>query len=289
MSRKFPIVAVTGSSGAGTSSTKPLFETLFRRHDLTAAFVDGDSFHVYERAQMQTVLDRARIRGENFSHFGPAANLWDRLETLFREFGQTGSGTVRQYLHTEAEAIAAGQGVGTFTPWARLPAGTQVLFYEGLHGGVVTEEHDIAGHVDLLVGMTPTVNLEWIQKIRRDTQSRGYEPDDVMNTILRRMPDYARYIAPQFSRTDVNFQRVPLVDTSNPFVLQDIPTEEESLLVVHLNARGRVGGSVDAFVAGLPGAFRSRPDTFVVPGARMHEVMERVLGPAVEKLARERQ
>lgn len=285
MSRKFPIVAVTGSSGAGTSSAKPVFETLFMRHGMTAAFVDGDSFHAYERAQMQTVLDRARIRGENFSHFGPAANLWDRLETLFREFGATGSGLTRQYLHTEAEARATGQSVGTFTPWKRLASGTQALFYEGLHGGIVTEEHDVASHVDLLVGMTPTVNLEWIQKIRRDTQSRGYEPEDVMNTILRRMPDYARYMAPQFSRTDVNFQRVPLVDTSNPFVLQDIPSEEESLLVVHLNPRSRVGDSVDAFLADVPGAFRSRPDTFVVPGGRMNEVMERVLSPAIERLA----
>jgi phosphoribulokinase len=288
MSKRFPIIAVTGSSGAGTSSAKPLFETLFRRSNIAAAFVEGDSFHVYERAQMQTVLDRARIRGENFSHFGPAANLWDRLETLFREFGEKGTGVTRQYLHTEAEARAAQQAVGTFTPWTKIAAGTEVLFYEGLHGGVVTEEYDIAGHVDLLVGMTPTVNLEWIQKIRRDTQSRGYEPEDVMNTILRRMPDYARYIAPQFSRTDVNFQRVPLVDTSNPFVLQDIPSEDESLLVVHLSPRGRVGGSVDSYLADLPGAFRSRPDTFVVPGARMAEVMERVLGPAIEKLARER-
>jgi phosphoribulokinase len=285
VSAKFPIVAVTGSSGAGTSSTKPVFETLFMRNGLAAAFVEGDSFHSYERAQMQTVLDRARIRGENFSHFGPAANLWDRLEALFREFGETGGGLTRQYLHTDAEGRAAGQAVGTFTPWKRLEPGAQVLFYEGLHAGVVTDEHDIASHVDLLVGMTPTVNLEWIQKIRRDTQSRGYEAEEVTRTILRRMPDYARYIAPQFSRTDVNFQRVPLVDTSNPFVLQDIPSEEESLLVVHLNPQSRVGDSVDAFLADLPGAFRSRPDTFVVPGGHMAEVMERVLGPAIARLA----
>ena len=285
MSAKFPIVAVTGSSGSGTSSTRPVFETLFMRSGLAAAFVEGDSFHSYERAQMQTVLDRARIRGENFSHFGPAANLWDRLDSLFREFGEKGSGMVRRYLHTEAEARAASQAVGTFTPWARLPDGIQALFYEGLHGGVVTEEYDIAGQVDLLVGMTPTVNLEWIQKIRRDTQSRGYEAEEVSRTILRRMPDYAAYIAPQFSRTDVNFQRVPLVDTSNPFLLQDIPSDEESLLVVHLNPQGRIGSNVDGFLADLPGAFRSRPDTFVVPGARMNETMERVLGPAIDKLA----
>ena len=285
MSAKYPIVAVTGSSGAGTSSTRWLFAKAFARLGLKAAFVDGDSFHAYDREQMRTVLERARIRGENFSHFGPAANLWDRLETLFRDFGEKGTGSVRRYLHTDAEAREAGLPVGTFTPWAPLPAGTQVLFYEGLHGGIVTDEHDVAAHADLLVGMTPTVNLEWIQKIRRDTDERGYDAGEVLRTILRRMPDYANYIAPQFSRTDVNFQRVPLVDTSNPFVLQDIPAADESLLVIHVNPRGRVPVDFDELLAGLQGAFRSRPDTLVVPGEQMAQAMEQVLVPALERLA----
>jgi len=289
MSSKFPIVAVTGSSGAGTSSTRWLFARAFTQLGLKAAFVDGDSFHAYDREQMRAVLERARIRGENFSHFGPAANQWDRLEALFRDFGEKGTGSVRSYLHSEAEARHAGLPVGTFTPWAPLPAGTQVLFYEGLHGGVVTDELDIAGHADLLVGMTPTVNLEWIQKIRRDTDERGYDAQEVMRTILRRMPDYAQYIAPQFSRTDVNFQRVPLVDTSNPFIPQDIPGAEESLLVIHVNARGRLPVDFDEMLAGLQGAFRSRADTLVVPGEHMAQAMEQVLMPALERLAAGRQ
>jgi len=285
VSAKFPIVAVTGSSGAGTSSTRPLIEKALARLKLQVAFVDGDSFHAYDREQMRAVLERARIRGENFSHFGPAANLWDRLEALFRSFGESGTGSVRRYLHTEAEAREAGLPVGTFTPWAPLPAGTQVLFYEGLHGGVVTDEHDIAGQVDLLIGMTPTVNLEWIQKIRRDTDERGYDAQEVSRTILRRMPDYAHYIAPQFSRTDVNFQRVPLVDTSNPFTLQEIPGPGESLLVIHVNERGRLPVDFDELLGGLQGAFRSRADTLVVPGELMAHAMERVLAPALERLA----
>jgi phosphoribulokinase len=231
------------------------------------------------------VLERARFRGENFSHFGPGAILWDRLEALFRDFGERGGGSVRHYLHTEAEAIEYGLPVGTFTPWAPLPGGTQVLFYEGLHGGVVTDEHDVAAQVDLLVGMTPTVNLEWIQKIRRDTDERNYDAEEVLRTILRRMPDYATYIAPQFLRTDVNFQRVPLVDTSNPFILQDIPKAEESLLVIHVNERGRLPGDFDELLAGIDGAFRSRRDTLVVPGEHMGQAMEAVLFPALQRLA----
>ena len=292
MSARFPIVAVTGSSGAGTSSTRPLFEKMFARLGLAAAFVDGDSFHAYDREQMRVVMERAQIRGENFSHFGPAANLWDRLDALFRDFGGTGTGSARRYLHTEAEAGEAGQAVGAFTDWAPLPEGTQVLFYEGLHGGIVTDEHDVAGHVDLLVGMSPTVNLEWIQKIRRDTDERGYDAGEVLRSILRRMPDYAQYIAPQFLRTDVNFQRVPLVDTSNPFVPQEIPRLEESLLVIHVNQRGRLPvdpstglrTGFDDLLASVTGAFRTRPDTLVVPGEHMALAMEEVLAPALERI-----
>ncbi len=287
VSAKHPIIAVTGSSGAGTSRTRPLFEQLFEKLGLRAAFVEGDSFHAYNREQMQAVLHRARIRGENFSHFGPAANLWDRLETLFRSYGEKGAGQVRRYLHTEAEASDGGHAVGTFTPWEPLPP-SDVLFYEGLHGGVVTEEHDVARHVDLLIGMTPTVNLEWIQKIRRDTDERGYDAKGVTHTILRRMPDYVNYIAPQFSRTDVNFQRVPLVDTANPFVLQDIPKPEESLLVIHLNPGSRIPSDFDELLADLPGAFLSRPGTLVAPGEHMAQAMELILTPALETLARSR-
>ena len=288
MSAKFPIVAVTGSSGSGTSRTRFLFEKMFANLNLKAAFVEGDSFHAYDREQMRAVLERSRIRGENFSQFGPAANLWDRLDALFRDFGENGTGSVRSYLHTEAEARAAGLPVGTFTPWAPLTAGTQILFYEGLHGGIVTDEFDIAGQVDLLVGMTPTVNLEWIQKIRRDTDERGYDEREVLRTILRRMPDYAQHIAPQFSRSDVNFQRVPLVDTSNPFTLQDIPSAEESLLVIHLNEKGRIPVDFDELLASVDGAFRSRKDTLVVPGEHMARAMEEVLAPALERLAKAR-
>jgi phosphoribulokinase len=285
VSARFPIVAVTGSSGAGTSSTRGLFARLFERLQLKAHFVDGDSFHVYDREQMRAALERARIRGEPFSHFGPAANQWDKLEALFRDFGESGTGLVRRYVHTEAESRELGAPAGMFTPWAPLPTGTEVLFYEGLHGGVTTDEHDIAAQVDLLVGVTPTINLEWIQKIRRDTDERGYDADEVLRTILRRMPDYAHYIAPQFARTDVNFQRVPLVDTSNPFMLQPIPKPDESLLVIHLNEKGRIPVDFDDLLADLPGAFRSRHDTLVVPGEHMERAMEQVLGPALERLA----
>lgn len=283
MSARFPIIAVTGSSGAGTSSTQPLFARLFKELGARAAFIEGDSFHAHDREQVQAILERARVRGEHYSQFGPAANLWDRLEALFEEFGEHGTGTVRRYLHTEAEALATGQSAGTFTPWEPLSP-CDVLFYEGLHGAVVAAETDVARHADLLIGMTPAVNLEWIQKIQRDTHERGYDAEAVTRTILRRMQDYMAYITPQFSRTDVNFQRVPLVDTSNPFVPQPVPTAEESLVVIHVQAHSRLAIDFDDLLSEIPDAFLSRNDTLVVRGEHMDLAMELTLQPTLARL-----
>lgn len=285
MTQKHPIIGVTGSSGAGTSTVLRVFARLFDELALKAAIVEGDAFHAYDREQLRRTLDRAAIRGENFSLFGPAGNLLERLEALLREYGQKGTGISRRYLHTEAEARAAGMAPGTFTPWERLPADTDLLFYEGLHGGYVSDEVNIAEHMDLLIGVVPVINLEWIQKIKRDTDERGHLPEDVTRMILRRMPDYVNFITPQFSRTDVNFQRVPLVDTSNPFQVREIPLPEESLVVVHFNENSRLGSDFEAIKRELPGAFRSRDQTIVVPGVLQEQAMEVVLRPAIERLA----
>lgn len=288
MSVKHPIISVTGSSGAGTSRVLRLFEQMFEKLWITAAIVEGDAYHAYDRAQLRTALERARIRGENFSLLGPSGNLLERLEGLLRDYGERGGGTVRRYLHTEAEAMEVGLPVGSFTPWEKLPANTDLLFYEGLHGGFVGDDINIARHVDLLIGVVPVINLEWIQKIRRDTEERGHDAEDVMHTILRRMPDYVNHIVPQFSRTDINFQRVPLVDTSNPFSVRDIPTPEESLVVIHFNENSRISVNFEKLIPRLEGAFRSQEKTLVVPGRQMEKAMEIILQPAVEQLLRER-
>jgi phosphoribulokinase len=79
-------------------------------------------------------------------------------------------------------------------------------------------------HVDLLVGVVPIVNLEWIQKLIRDTSERGHSREAVMDSVVRSMEDYINFLTPQFSRTHINFQRVPTVDTSNPFAAKSIPS-----------------------------------------------------------------
>jgi phosphoribulokinase len=286
MSRKHPIVAVTGSSGAGTTAVHAAFESLLEAESFTAAFVEGDSFHKYERDEMRKLTDEwERTAGRAISHFGPEANLFEDLEALFREYGEHGSGTTRLYLHDEERAARYGQKAGTFTPWAPLPEDSDLLVYEGLHGGVVTDSVDIAKHVDLLIGVTPTINLEWIQKIQRDLRERGYSLDMITDTILRRMPDYVHYITPQFSRTHINFQRVPTVDTSNPFAAVGIPSQTESFVVIRFAAPE--GTDLDALRTQIDGAFRSRPDTLVVPGAEIDRAMRLILEPRIRELVLE--
>jgi phosphoribulokinase len=280
MSVKYPIVAITGSSGAGTSSVTKTFQHIFRREKVKAQVVEGDSFHRYDRKNMKAAMAEAGKKGNtNFSHFGPEANLLSELETLFRTYGETGRGKIRKYLHDEAEAAPYKQEPGTFTPWEDVPQGTDMLFYEGLHGAVVAGEVNVARHADLLVGVVPIINLEWIQKLHRDKTTRGYSQEAVMDTILRRMPDYVNYICPQFSRTHVNFQRVPTVDTSNPFIARFIPTLDESFVVIRFaNPRGI---DFPYLIAMLHDSFMSRPNIIVVPGGKMEVAMQLIFTPLI--------
>lgn len=288
MSRKHPVIAVTGSSGAGTTTVKRAFEHIFYREKVKAVSIEGDSFHRFDRAQMRAAVAQALAEGRHFSHFGPEGNLFDRLEALFREYAASGTGKRRVYLHTVEEAAHWGQEAGTFTPWEDLPPDTDLLFYEGLHGGMVTESINVAQYVDLLVGVVPIVNLEWIQKIHRDTAERGYDARDVTETILRRMYDYVHYIAPQFSRTDVNFQRVPTVDTSNPFVARDIPTLDESFVVIRFRDPTKFDIDFPYLLAMLHDSFMSRRNTIVVPGGKMGLAIELIFGPMIDKMIAQR-
>jgi len=291
MSHAHPIIAVTGSSGAGTTTVRHALERIFQHARTRAVFVEGDSFHRYNRTDMRAALARETIAGNaRFSHFGPTANLFPELESLFRNYAETGRGRRRYYLHSDADAAAHGARLGApcaageFTPWEEIAPGTDVLFYEGLHGGVVVDANgvDVARWVDLLIGVVPILNLEWIQKIHRDIGERGYSTAAVVDAILRRMHDYVHYITPQFSRTDINFQRVPVVDTSNPFIARDIPTAAESLIVVHF--RGPQQVDFPQLLQQLDGAFLSRADTLVVPGEKMGFAIELILAPLVTKL-----
>lgn len=283
MSKKFPVIAITGSSGAGTSSVMESFEYIFRRENICAQIIEGDSMHRYERKEMDALLEKYhKIPGNYFSHFSPEANELAALETTFKNFGQTGLCKVRKYIHSDAEGAPYKQAAGTLTPWRNCAENADVLFYEGLHGGYVGDEANVAKHVDLLVGVVPIINLEWIQKMHRDQKVRGYSPDAVVDTILRRMPDYIHHICPQFSRTHVNFQRVPTVDTSNPFIAKHIPSADESLVVIRF-AQPK-GIDFPYLLSMLHGSMMSRPNTLVVPGGKMGLAMQLIFTPMILRL-----
>ena len=296
MSKRHPVVAVTVSSGAGTTTVKRAFEYIFTREGITPAVVEGDSYHRYERGPMKEAMAAAIARGETFSHFGPEANIFTKLEELFRSYGENGTGEKRYYLHSPEEAAEHNERLGTnlepgqFTPWEPIPTGTDVLFYEGLHGGVVGEGYDVASLVDLLVGVVPITNLEWIQKIARDNAERGYSAEATVDTILRRMPDYINHICPQFSRTDINFQRVPTVDTSNPFQIRSIPTADESFVIIHFRkgAREKWGIDFPYLLDMIHDSFMSSPTSIVVNGGKMSFAMELILTPIIHRMIEEK-
>jgi phosphoribulokinase len=309
MLAKHPIVAVTGSTGAGLSTVRHAFKTIFQRLAINATVVHGDAFRRYTERQFAALLGEARASDRHFSWFGPECNHFAELETFFKTYSETGSGVVREYAHNEERAAALGVPVGEFTSWQPLPAGSDVLFYEGQHGGVVAQtwtrrkvdaRHfpaaidrrvnargiDVAQYVDLLIGVVPAINLEWIQKIHRECGRGHCSAEESVETILRRMDDYINYIVPQFGLTDINIQRVPLVDTSNPFIARDVPSEDESALVVHFRDRER-HDFVD-LLNRIPGSQMTRPTTMLIPGDALRQALEVICAPILADLVETR-
>jgi phosphoribulokinase len=283
MSERHPIIAITGSSGAGTTSVTRTFEAIFRREKIQSVIIEGDSFHRYDRKEMKEKLAAAEQIGDmRFSHFGPDTNLFAELEALFRDYARSGTAKHRKYLHDHEEAAPYRQEPGTFTPWEDVPGDSDLLFYEGLHGGVVNDTVNIAQHPDLLIGVVPVINLEWIQKLWRDKSKRGYSTEAVTDTILRRMPDYVNHICPQFTHTHVNFQRVPCVDTSNPFIAREIPAPDESFVVIRFaNPKGI---DFQYLLNMVPASFMSRANTIVVPGGKMELAMQLIFTPFILRM-----
>ena len=261
MSAKPPVVAVTGSSGAGTTYVRDAFINIFRREGINAGIIEGDSFHSLTREEFKQGVEEATNRGDNhLSHFGPRANDFKALQNCFKEYGEHGTTKQRHYLHNKEEAdnhslrLNMPLKVGEFTPWEDIPDNTELILYEGLHGMVVDQEQDIdvTPYVDLGIGVVPSVNLEWIQKIHRDHAERG-----------------------------------PMVDTSNPFIARDIPSLDESKVVIRFQRPSKYNIDFPFLLDMIEHSFMSRRNTIVVPGNKMSLAMETILTPILERLLEE--
>ncbi|OOZ41439.1 phosphoribulokinase [Solemya elarraichensis gill symbiont] len=282
MSREYPIVAVTGSSGAGSSSITRAFEHIFRRERVKAVYIQGSAFHRYSREEMKVELAKAKKEGRNLSQFGPEGNHLEKLESLLFQYAATGTALYRYYLHSKEHADAVGQEPGTFTPWKMMKKNSDLLYYRGLHGGSISGDIDISRYADLLIGITPNINLEWIRKIQRDTSMRGYTPTEVRQSIIDRMSDYVNHITPQFGRTHVNFQLVPVIDPSDPFNMPIQPIDSESLLIISFRDEKQV--DFVRLQKMLPNSFMSSKDSLVVPGGKLPLALEVVLMPMIHEL-----
>ena len=283
MSIKHPIISVTGSSGAGTSTVKHTFQQIFRRESVKAVTLEGDAFHRYNRREMKKELEKRHAAGDaTFSHFSFDANLLTELEDCFRNYSEQGTCRYRHYIHNSSEENLYGAKPGNFTKWKKFEEPSDLLFYEGLHGAVVNKEINLARYADLKIGVVPVINLEWIQKIHRDTDSRGYSTEAVTDTILRRMHAYVHCICPQFTETDINFQRVPVVDTSNPLVARWIPTADESLVVIRF--KDPHGIDFPYLVSMIHDSWMSRANSIVIPGGKLDLAMQLILTPLIGRL-----
>jgi len=281
MSHKFPIIALTGASGAGKTNVKEIFRRIFLKLEIKAYFIEGDSFHKYSRKQM----DEKKRNYDNITHFSPEANLLEELENLFQDYSRTGTGKTRHYIHTYQDSIRYQTKVGHFTDWKEFDTPVNLLFYEGLHGGYSDRKIDIAKHVDLLIGVAPLINLEWMQKIKRDKLVRGYSKDSAIEMIMRRLPDYAKYICPQFSRTDANLQRIPLVDTSNPFSDENVPSDAKSLFLLEIKKPEKFPIDLRIVKDKIPGSFLSTPNSMISPAASLDKLLINVFSPTINRLA----
>ncbi len=238
MNRKRPIIALTGSSGAGKTNIKSIFNEIFFENGIKAINIQGDGFHKYTRTKMAE-LDKT---GSRLTHFASECNHLDLLENLFKQFSTTGKGMTRRYAHSESEAKKIGAQIGFFSEWEEFEPNYDILLYEGLHGGFKDDKINISKYVDLLIGITPSINLEWVQKCHRYLVIRGYSKNEVKKLIIKRLPDYLEYICPQFSRTDANLERIPLVDLADPFKTKSIPADKNSIYMLSIKDNSIIEG-----------------------------------------------
>lgn len=304
MSEQHPVIAVTGASGAGTTAVQQAFKEIFFRQKINAAFLQGSGFLRYSEIESEKYISQSLADGRHISCYGPELNDFTRLQNCFSHYSETGCCDMR-FKVTEGNQHLYTAPVGEFTEWQEGPLNADCLFYEGMHGGVVAETWtrrksdnsddvlndrrstkidgvNVAQYVDLLIGVVPAINLEWIQRIHHDQITHKQSAEQVTVSILEQLQDYIYFIVPQFSITDINFQRMPVVDTSNPFDLQAVPTEKESIVVISFKEPSKY--DIENYLQRIDGAFVSGRQSLVIPGGQMKHALDIICAPLIENL-----
>jgi len=308
MSEQHPVIAVTGASGAGTTVVQQAFKEIFFRQKINAAYLQGDGFLRYTESETKDFMAKMLAEGKNLSCYGPELNDFSKLQHCFSGYSQNGRCDMRYKVTAENQHLYDAA-AGEFTEWQQSPNETDCLFYEGMHGGVVAETWtrrksenteavtkdrrsarsngvNAAQYVDLLIGVVPAINLEWIQRIHHDRINYKQSAEQVTVNILEQLQDYIHFIVPQFSITDINFQRMPVVDTSNPFDLQAIPTEKESIVVISFKDPSKY--NISEYLQRIEGAFVSKRHSLVIPGGQLQHALDIICAPLIENLIQNR-
>ncbi len=178
MSVRHPIIAVTGSSGAGTTTVMKTFDHIFRREQHQGP---GDRGRFVSRLQPGRDA-RARARGGHGqgSDHQPFRTGVEPVGRARRHDGSLRRHRRRQGapLHPRRRGSASSSSgePGTFTTGSRCRRTATCSSTKGCMAATRTARWMSREKVDLLVGVVPIINLEWIQKLHRDQQHARLQP-----------------------------------------------------------------------------------------------------------------
>ena len=167
MSAKHPVIAVTGFSGAGTTTTGVAFRKIFQQLNIRAAELEATASTLHPAGNGRGDPQGARS-GRDISYFGPGPTT---SACCSRALSSTAK-RHRPFAQVPAHLRRSGAynpGAGHLHPVGATAGADRRAVLRGAARRCGREHHDVASHVDLLVGVVPIVNLEWIQKLIRDT------------------------------------------------------------------------------------------------------------------------
>ncbi len=165
---------------------------------------------------MDMAIRKARDAGRHII-FSPEANDFSLLEHTLLSTGRRVKASRVNSPHAYDEAVPWESGSRhVYAPGSRFPNRPMCCFMKDCTAASSPPQHDVA-RVMLIHWlawrlMSTSSDSETDSRHQRARALR----EAVMDSVVRSTDDYINYITPQFSRTHINFQRVPTVDTSNP-------------------------------------------------------------------------